>query len=444
MSARETARGSILVRRAAKDGKEGIPGLIWRGPTRWEIGKEYRNDINITSTADGFRIVDVVTDVDIALEGTDTFNAFICRRNHTSSAQHPLVEGPDWTKMNSLKPTAMSLLLASRILAKYINVENLAANNAFLTALTAESAFVNKLVANQSFIEDLAASRIFATTLSSDVAFITNLVAQNAFLQNAVIRLLKSDESPNKRIEIINNQMTMYDSSNKQKLLIKGENIDIGTPTASYPTEQLSISRHYEGRGRQGQDRDSMTICTFRVDAANTQVIIPRLTIVGNVTSQGGYGGSIESTENKLTLAKDGAFYSTLTIGSGQGWGGCTYGGATFNLQPGTYTIVFDSSWEWEVDYDEPLAQHNWIDYVLTNISTGNILVASGSQQSVQIGANGLAIHLGNAFSAVFALDNNQAPTILLQGINSNAQTIGLRISSAGVQVNRGSGWVSL
>lgn len=156
MSARETARGSILVRRAAKDGKEGIPGLIWRGPTRWEIGKEYRNDINITSTADGFRIVDVVTDVDIALEGTDTFNAYICKRTHTSSAQHPLVEGPDWTKMNSLKPTAMSLLLASRILAKYINVEDLAA----------DSTFTNKLIANSAYLEDLAAATAFINALT--------------------------------------------------------------------------------------------------------------------------------------------------------------------------------------------------------------------------------------------------------------------------------------
>lgn len=441
---RESARGRILVRRAAKQGEAGANGLTIR-VTVWESGKDYRNDQSNPNPADGVRYLDICSDkaIDFTPSSGGTARIYVCKQTHNSS-NHPLQQGAYWDEMNTMKPIATALILAETIKAKYLDVEDLVASNAFISALSADEIFANKLAANEAFIEDLAASRIFATKLSSDVAFITNLVAQNAFLQNAVIRLLKSDESPNKRIEIINNQMTMYDSSNKQKLLIKGENIDIGTPTASYPTEQLSISRHYEGRGRQGQDRDSMTICTFRVDAANTQVIIPRLTIVGNVTSQGGYGGTIESTENKLTLAKDGAFYSTLTIGSGQGWGGCTYGGATFNLQPGTYTIVFDSSWEWEVDYDEPLAQRNWIDYVLTNTSTGNILVASGSQQSVQIGANGLAIHLGNAFSAVFALDNNQAPTILLQGINSNAQTIGLRISSAGVQINRGTGWVNL
>ena len=165
MSARETARGRILVRRAAKDGEQGIPGLIYR-TSRWESGKEYRNDTDLTSTSDGFRYVDVVTDVDMALVGTDTFNAYICKKTHNSSDSIPLTEGTYWTKMNSLKPIATSLILASKILAKYINVENLAADTAFLTALTTESAFINKLIANTAFLQDLAASSAFIEALS--------------------------------------------------------------------------------------------------------------------------------------------------------------------------------------------------------------------------------------------------------------------------------------
>lgn len=382
------------------DGPRGYSGCVYR-LTVWENGKEYRNDSSLQTN--NIKYIDIAVDVSIAIVGQQAFHAYMCKVTHTSSSSKPLGHSTYWTEMTSMAPMITPMLLSTAISADYINVGEIAANAAFIQALT----------------------------------------AQQAFIDSAVIRVLKTADT-GKRIIIQNNQMAMFDANNRQKLLIKGEDIDIGTPAVSYSTEHISMGGHYEGRGRQGQDRGSMTICTFLVETANTQVIIPVLSIHGNVTSQGGYGGTIESTETTITLNKDGVFYSLLARGGSSSWGDVTYGGATFNLQPGTYTIGVESSWEWEVDSEEPYAQHNWIDYVLENTTTGNILVASGTLQSIQIGANGLAIHLGNAFSAVFALDGNSRPQIMMQGINGSSQPIGLRITSSGVQINRGTGWVNL
>ena len=54
----------------------------------------------------------------------------------------PLETGENWTRMNSMSPILSALVIADRIKANYIDVENLAANTAFIDSLT-----VNKLVA---------------------------------------------------------------------------------------------------------------------------------------------------------------------------------------------------------------------------------------------------------------------------------------------------------
>lgn len=54
----------------------------------------------------------------------------------------PLETGENWTRMNSMAPILSALVIADRIKANYIDVENLAANTAFIDSLT-----VNKLVA---------------------------------------------------------------------------------------------------------------------------------------------------------------------------------------------------------------------------------------------------------------------------------------------------------
>ncbi len=120
-------------------GTAGLPGCIYRGPTMWEAGKEYRNDQESGETdEDGLRYIDVCTDVNIALV-TDTYNAYVCRKTHVSDAStKPLAEGTYWSKMNSTKPIATTLILSQQILADYIDVNSLASNTAFINDLTAK------------------------------------------------------------------------------------------------------------------------------------------------------------------------------------------------------------------------------------------------------------------------------------------------------------------
>lgn len=264
--------------------------------------------------------------------------------------------------------------------------------------------------------------------------------AQEAVIDNAVVRILRTADS-GKRIEIQNNEMSMYDSNGVQKLNIKGEDIDIGTPTMSYKTNGNSDSRDYSQQGGSGQDQMSFNICTFTVPSGGSTVQFPAIHIKADLYQQY-YGGSIDNMQASIQVLKN-QTTTVLTLGSASytSWGDIDSNAQSAFLAAGTYTIVVNASYEWSVDHEDPY--WNTVALALMDKTTGSIVVASSTVQAINIGANGIAIHLGNSFSAVFALDNG-SPTMLLQGLNSNSQTVGLRVTSSGVQINRGSGWVSL
>lgn len=267
--------------------------------------------------------------------------------------------------------------------------------------------------------------------------------AQEAVIDNAVVRILRTADS-GKRITIQNNQMAMFDANNDQKLLITGDTIDIGSPTVSYPTNHDGMSHSYDTQGGSGQEQDYYDICTFVVPSGGSTVQIPSLTQQSYVAQQY-YGGSIDNFQLDINVINsNGVSVSSLLSTSssmGSGTQNFTSQAKTLTLAAGTYRIRVSVSYEWSVGREDPY--WNSIGFSLDDITTGNIVVASNAVQAINIGANGIAIHLGGSFSAVFAL-NNGSPTMLLQGLNSSNQTVGLRVTSSGVQINRGSGWTSL
>lgn len=111
-----------------------MPEMVYRTSV-WEAGKTYRNDTDGSKAADGLRYIDVVTDKDMAVIGTDTINGYVCRKTHTASASIPLAEGEYWQKMNALAPLSSPLILAKKIIASMIDVDSLAAAEAFIAAL---------------------------------------------------------------------------------------------------------------------------------------------------------------------------------------------------------------------------------------------------------------------------------------------------------------------
>lgn len=263
--------------------------------------------------------------------------------------------------------------------------------------------------------------------------------AQQAVIDNAVVRILRTADS-GKRIVIQNNEMSMYDASGVQKLNIKGDNISVGSPTTSYPTNGDGFSKNYDQQGGSGQDQASVDICTFTVPSGGSNVQIPALSFETR-TYQQYYGGSIDNFTIQITLTKNSSAVATLLNSGGSSDQTWTTQAQTLSLSAGTYKINVAVSYEWSVDNEPPY--WNTVDFTGYDKTTGNVVVASNTVQSINIGANGIAIHLGNSFSAVFALDSG-TPTMLLQGLNSSNQTVGLRITSSGVQINRGSGWTSL
>jgi hypothetical protein len=237
--------------------------------------------------------------------------------------------------------------------------------------------------------------------------------------------------------------MELFDVNDVQRMVVKGENIDVGTPSASYSTNHSFEGRSYNQQGGSGQEQFSFDICSFSVPSGGASVYIPAIGIAIATWMQY-YGGDITDGTIAVTLHRQG--YSTNLLSD-------TFNGAnisdhltsnpqTLNLAEGNYTISVGVSYEWSVDYEPPY--FNEVAISVDDETSGSVLVVSNQARQIQIGANGIAIHLGNNFSAVFAQDNG-SPLILLQGINSSNQAIGLKITAAnGVQINRGSGWTAL
>ena len=117
-------------------------GLTYRY-SKFVSGVEYRNDNNpYYRDANNIGYIDVVYSDEITIySATNPPSAWICAKTNTGQALP--VSGASntyWTSMNSFKPIYTALVLANRIKAKYLDVDDLAANDAFISALT-----VNKL-----------------------------------------------------------------------------------------------------------------------------------------------------------------------------------------------------------------------------------------------------------------------------------------------------------
>jgi hypothetical protein len=269
------------------------------------------------------------------------------------------------------------------------------------------------------------------------------LFTEEAVIENAVIRKLRTAET-GKRVLAQNNQISVYDAGNAQRLNISGETIDVGAPTASYPLNQGAGDNesHYRAQGTSGQSQMQFDICTFSVPSSNTQVQIPAISIKGYL-EQYWYGGGLWNMEGDISIYRsNGTFVTTLKSESYNTYGDINYAGGTLTLGSGTYYIRVSIEFEWDVD---PSTEYDsGINISFYNNSAGFVVVSASTTQGIQIGANGITISLGDSFSAIFALDGN-TPTMILQGINNSNQAIGLKITkSGGVQINRGSGWVSL
>ena len=255
-----SVRGHICVRRKAKDGAEGAAGKSIRNSV-WESGKQYYAG---DTPVDGVYPLDIVSDKAMAI-GTSGVNFYMCVKTHVSPNTSNLTNTTYWKKLNTLQPVVTYLILAELIKASFIDVDDLAANSAF--------------------IQNLIASTIFTSTLSANSAFLDNLVAKR-------IRSATSG----KRVLIEGNMLTMYDANDVLKLLVSGEDLSSvqGSTTVSFtPGTILSAGiaaspnfNHgvtYSGTGNSG----SITL------ASSCLLNLPSVTVPGTFYCDGLLGGEV-------------------------------------------------------------------------------------------------------------------------------------------------------
>lgn len=117
------AQGHITVRRKPKDGNQGEVGISYR-VSFWQSGKNYHNDLHLTGGATE-RIIDICVNMPLSLIGDNNFKAYQCIQTHISSNDIPLGASGYWTAVNSLQPLVSPLILASKIVADFIDVDTL-------------------------------------------------------------------------------------------------------------------------------------------------------------------------------------------------------------------------------------------------------------------------------------------------------------------------------
>lgn len=112
-----TASGRIAVRRKAKDGEQGLPGLILR-TSEWQNGVEYHNDTDLPG---GIRYLDIV----VVTTGLNNFSVYQCKVTHTASSINQPGNTVYWAPFNVMAPIYSPLILADNALLRFAQTNQL-------------------------------------------------------------------------------------------------------------------------------------------------------------------------------------------------------------------------------------------------------------------------------------------------------------------------------
>lgn len=108
-----------------RNGYDGISGKTVRVSV-WESGKNYYDGL---TSVDGIYYLDIVTQTAISTSGTANVDYYVCKAPHTSSSAFATDLNADkWQKLNSNVPVITPFILADKIQASHIDVEDLFVN----------------------------------------------------------------------------------------------------------------------------------------------------------------------------------------------------------------------------------------------------------------------------------------------------------------------------
>ena len=280
----------------------------------------------------------------------------------------------------------------------------------------------------------------FATSLPNVATGL--LFAVDTFIENAIVRMLKTSNS-GKRVEVMENMMTMYDGeSTLPRMTISGENLS-GFPqstTVSFPEQTAmahSGTNNYDGNGY-GFEGDVSTGITINVGESQTVkpgavLNLPAITFY----LQGGFTSTYNGNQMGTVMFRFGWMVDDRQVTDQQvsGWfgknGGQTSGSyfqqvtlqtASIPLSVGSHTVKL-----WCNGYMFGCTDGVGLSWFMNGYSSLSAnLAISYPTQKTEIGANGFQVAFGSD-RMLKCIISGSTTTFLMQSDN-----VGIELSSSG------------
>lgn len=240
------------------------------------------------------------------------------------------------------------------------------------------------------------------------------IFAQEATIEKAVVRKLHTNDSLSKRVMIEGDTISMYDSSNRQKMLVTGENLgDLNTTSPTYSFSAKSATASSSG----SSVSQTFSLWTPNIATTANTVSLPQLTVrirrdstleetISAVASYLIDGEAVSSVSLEGQLTYD----STIDL---------TLPSRNITLPTGSHSIQLHL--EAETDTTS-----------LSSIATtsGGTITIVYATQAVEIGANGFRAAFDTTHYAEFAQNTSDGKVYLAL----RAGDYGLRISDSGIE----------
>lgn len=294
--------------------------------------------------------------------------------------------------------------------------------------------FSNKLPTNTAYWSDFGAN--FSNVATGF------LLAVRAVIENLVVRELETDASGNPRIVAAGNSLSMYDSSDNEKLRITGGDLSTTrqSATADIPSQSsigygIASGQQYSPNFGQGiSDEDHYTEITFTVyDGAilnlpqitlNLEAVIQGLTSGNQVQMYWEYGWMLDG--EKIT---DGHKYLEMTSNDPDCYSQETIAASKWQLSAGTHTLAI---WTRIEAYGNINCSY-WSYYSSYNRTTVTITYAD---QKTEIASNGFQVRFGSDQMLKCVKSGNDI-SLLMQ-----ADTEGIEVSTDnGIRIRIGGTW---
>ena len=290
----------------------------------------------------------------------------------------------------------------------------------------------------------------------ADLSTANFLVRKNGSvtMRNAeIIGSLVASGTGDSSVSIRNGQITVADTDGVQRINITSNNITPATPSLIYPflnrsavwEDTVYIGDQYVHGSNEYVD---ILLCSYTVPSGASRVVFPDIRLITNPSrSTPSSSDGITNIAVTFRLLQNGNNTGPISVTPSHVGNVWTFTLITPRNNPtaANYQLYARVSFDYEIgyqggnqtDYDE------WARLDIIDETAGSVVVEMANARIAQYGANGISICLGDGFQFVAALESGN-PVIRFEGTKTGNVSVGLKITSSGIQVNRGSGYVDL